>query len=134
MVDFDPVSAISLVSSSMFRIKGVSFLRNCGAASVGEYNRVLSTELKRKLATVKSLKADVSSVSASSQRLKLETLGGQIYVFNSADDAKLPCFVSLRWFPGSMGFQNGAGMKTEKPLGTKLPFKSTRSKSRILSW
>ena len=54
---------------------------------------MLSTELKRKLATVKSLKADVSSVSASSQRLKLETLGGQIYVFNSADDAKLPCFV-----------------------------------------
>ena len=41
MVDFDPVSAISLVSSSMFRIKGVSFLRNCGAASVGEYNRVI---------------------------------------------------------------------------------------------
>ena len=75
---------------------------------------------------------------ASSQRLKLETpafkIGGQIYVFNSADDAKLPCFVSLRWFPGSMGFQNGAGMKTEKPLGTKLPFKSTRSKSRTLSW
>ena len=34
---------------------------------------MLSTELKRKLATVKSLKADVSSVSASSQRLKLET-------------------------------------------------------------
>ena len=90
------------------------------------------------MATVKSLKADVSSVSASSQRLKLETpafkIGGQIYVFNSADDAKLPCFVSLRWFPGSMGFQNGAGMKTEKPLGTKLPFKSTRGKSRTLSW
>ena len=43
-------------------------------------------------------------------------------------------FVSLRWFPGSMGFQNGAGMKTEKPLGTKLPFKSTRSTSRTLSW
>ena len=95
---------------------------------------MLSTELKRKLATVKSSKADVSSVSTSSQRLKLETLGGQIYVFNSADDAKLPCFVSLRWFPGSMGFQDGAGMKTEKPLGTKLPFKSTRNKSRTLSW
>ena len=99
---------------------------------------MLSTKLKRKLATVKSLKADVSIVSASSQRMKLETpafkIGGQIYVFNSADDAKLPCFVSLRWFPGSMVFENGAGMKTEKPLGTKLPFKSTRSKSRTLSW
>ena len=41
MVDFDPVSGISLVSLSMFRIKGVGFLTNCGAASVGEYNRVI---------------------------------------------------------------------------------------------
>ena len=41
MVDLEPVPAVSLVSSSMFRIKGLSFLRNCGAASVGEYNRVI---------------------------------------------------------------------------------------------
>ena len=33
-------------------------------------NLVLTTELKRKLATVKSVKADVSSVSSSSERLE----------------------------------------------------------------
>ena len=49
-------------------IKGVSFLRNCGTASVGEYNGVIQCyqlSWKRKSATVKSLKADVSSVSPS---------------------------------------------------------------------
>ena len=40
---------------------------------------------KRQLATVKSLKADVSSVS-------LITLRWPIYVFNSVDNTKLPCY------------------------------------------
>ena len=51
--------------------KGVSFLKkNCGAASLGEYNRVISCyqlSCSRKLATVESLKADVSNVSPSSE-------------------------------------------------------------------
>ena len=53
-------------------MKGVSFLRNCGATSVEEYNRVIycyQLSGKRKLATVKSLKAEVSSVSPSLERL-----------------------------------------------------------------
>ena len=53
-------------------MKGVSFLRNCGATSVEEYNRVIycnQLSWKRKLATVKSLGAEVSSVSPSSERL-----------------------------------------------------------------
>ena len=35
-------------------------------------NQVLTTELKRKLATVKSKKADVSSVSPSSEQLQMD--------------------------------------------------------------
>ena len=51
--------------------KGVSLERNCGAALVGEYNRVIycfQLSWKRKLATVKNLKADVSSVSPHLER------------------------------------------------------------------
>ena len=63
-------------------MKGVSFHRNCDAASV-EYNKAFwFYQLSRriKLATVKSFKADFSSVSPSSERranegLTLETHG-----------------------------------------------------------
>ena len=60
---------------------------------------MLSTELKRKLVTVKSFKADVSSVSPSSERLTkgerskrqpLNSLRWSIYVFNSVDNTELP--------------------------------------------
>ena len=46
---------------------------SCGAVSVGEYNRVIyyyQESWQRKLATLKSLKADVSSVSPFSERLE----------------------------------------------------------------
>ena len=52
---------------------GVTFERNCGAASVGEYNRVIKCyqlSWKRKLATIKSLKADISRVSPLSERFE----------------------------------------------------------------
>ena len=51
--------------------KGVSFKRNCGAASVGEYNKVnkcYQLSWYHRLATEKSLKADVSSISPSSEQ------------------------------------------------------------------
>ena len=58
-------------------------------------NLVSTTELKRKLATVKGKKADISSVSPSSiEGLTLETsaffpLRWLIYVFNSVVNTKL---------------------------------------------
>ena len=53
------------------RMKGVSFQSNCGAASVGEYNNLCyQLSWKRKLASVKKLKANVSRVSPFSERLE----------------------------------------------------------------
>ena len=62
-------------------IEDVSFYRNCGAASVGGYNRVIwyyQLIWKRKLTTVKSFKADVSSSSR-----------WPMYVFKSVNNIKL---------------------------------------------
>ena len=50
--------------------KGDKFLKNCGTASVGEYNKEIyyyQRSWKRNLPTVKNLKANVSSVSPSLQ-------------------------------------------------------------------
>ena len=55
-------------------MKGISFLRNCGAALVGEYNRVIQfyqLSCKRKLTTVKGLKAE--------QGLTLETSAFKLF-------------------------------------------------------
>ena len=63
------ISPVRPVINNYWMNKGVS----CGAASVGEYNRVIyyyQESWQRKLATVKSLKADVSSVSPFSERLE----------------------------------------------------------------
>ena len=62
-------------------IEDVSFYRNCGAVSVGGYNRVIwyyQLIWKRKLTTVKSFKADVSSSSR-----------WPMYVFKSVNNIKL---------------------------------------------
>ena len=59
-------------TTSVWR-KDVSFLRNCGAASVGEYSRAIECyqlSWKRKLAAVNNFKADISSVSPSPDRLE----------------------------------------------------------------
>ena len=63
------ISPVRPVINNYWMNEGVS----CGAASVGEYNRVIyyyQESWQRKLATVKSLKADVSSVSPFSERLE----------------------------------------------------------------
>ena len=52
--------------------KGGKFLKNCDAASAEDYNRVINyyqLSWQCKVATVKSFKADVSSVSPSSERM-----------------------------------------------------------------
>ena len=57
----------------MLQYKLVSFQRNCVAASMEEYNKVIwyyQLSSSRKLATVKSYKANVSSVCRASERME----------------------------------------------------------------
>ena len=75
-------------------IEDVSFYRNCGAASVGGYNRVIwyyQLIWKRRLTTVKSFKADVSSSDEGkrSKRLLWSSSRWPMYVFKSVDNIKL---------------------------------------------
>ena len=75
-------------------IEDVSFYRNCGAASVGGYNRVIwyyQLIWKRKLTTVKSFKADVSSSDEGkrSKPLLWSSSRWPMYVFKSVDNIKL---------------------------------------------
>ena len=50
--------------------KGSKVLRNCGAASVGEYNKIIFFYQLSNLVTVKSFRADALSVSSSSERMR----------------------------------------------------------------
>ena len=80
-IESDSTSWDAIKRSFIFKwIKGERFWRNCDTASVREYNRVIwyyQLSWWRKLAFVKSFKADVSSVSPSSERnVSFETLYG----------------------------------------------------------
>ena len=90
-------------------LTGGSFWRNCGAVSVGEYDRVIwcyQLSWKRKLSTVKSLKADVSRVSPSSERLEeLWVVCGFIcinYWWEYGDEKQeyIRWMKSARWYRG----------------------------------
>ena len=80
-IESDSTSKEAIKRSFIFKwIKGERFWRNCDTASVREYNRVIwyyQPSWWRKLAFVKSFKADVLSVSPSSERnVSFETLYG----------------------------------------------------------
>ena len=73
--DFPRHNRLGRICSMWCKIKGVSFWRNCGAASVRKYENIiwfLSTELidACKLASVKRFWADVSSVSPLQSKLQ----------------------------------------------------------------
>ena len=77
--------------NNLLAIKGVGFYRNCGAASVGEYKKVIwfyQLSWYRKVVTVKSFKADVSSVSPSSE------LRNKVVYFGANKKQALPTFRS----------------------------------------
>ena len=73
--DFPRHNRLGQICSMWYKIKGASFWRNCGAASVGKYEKIiwfLSTELidACKLASVKRFWADVSIVSLLQSKLQ----------------------------------------------------------------